>query len=117
MRESNIFDVLDDSDDGTTNSVCSPDQVDTPQPNPALSEVTANTVKDPVAEDLVLQLDNFHIVTPAKINKTRGLKPRPTLDQCIFGRPAEEQENVKAICEVGRAGPSDTAAHEEPEGS
>ncbi|KAB5585910.1 hypothetical protein GE09DRAFT_43987 [Coniochaeta sp. 2T2.1] len=108
IRESTIFDVLDDSDDGTTNSVCSPIQVDTPEPNPALGEVTANTVNDPAAEDLALQLDNFHIVTPAKINKTRGLKPRPTLDQSIFGRPAEEQENTKALFEGGRGSPSDT---------
>lgn len=108
-RDLNIFDVLDDCDD-TSNS--SPIAIDSQQPGPSvLSEVAANNCHGASRfspDDLALQLEDFHIVTPAKINKTRGLRPRPTIDQSTFDFPAEEQENSKLVSGSGGAKPQDT---------
>ncbi|OIW27514.1 hypothetical protein CONLIGDRAFT_435264 [Coniochaeta ligniaria NRRL 30616] len=110
----NIFDVLDDCDD-TANS--SPIAIVSQQPAPVLSEIAANNGLCRVSpDDLALQLEDFHIVTPAKINKTRGLKPRPTIDQSTFDFPTEEQENSKLVREGGGPAPSETAP-EAPEES
>lgn len=112
----NIFDVLDESDD-TTNS--SPISIFCHKPPPALSEVEGNSCHGPSrlsADDLAFQLENLHLATPVKINKTRGLRPRPTIGLSTFDFPAEEQENSDLVSEGGGAAPSDTAS-EASEGS
>jgi hypothetical protein len=112
----NIFDVLDDSDDATNSPATA---IVSQQPAPALREVAGNNshgISRISPDDLALQLEDFHIVTPAKINKTRGLKPRPIIDQSTFDFPAEEQENSQLVSQGGGAVPSDTAP-EASEGS
>lgn len=117
----NIYDVLDDSDDATDSPASSANGPVELQEHSALSEVPANEVHGVSRvspDDLALQLETFHIVTPTKINKTRGLRPRPTIDFSIFDHPAEDQENSKAPGECGGTKASDAVdvAHEVPGG-
>lgn len=113
----NIFDVLDESDD-TTNS--SPISIVCHKPPTALSEVEGNSIHGHSRispDDLAFQLENLHLATPVKINKTRGLRPRPTIGLSTFDFPAEEQENSDLVSEGGGAVPSDTASEAAEVGS
>lgn len=114
----NIFDSLFDDSDDAADSVTSPTLDVSEQTKHALSQVTGNqAVLDLSPDDLASQLEALHIVTPARINKTRGLKPRPTIDQSTFDCPSEEQENSsKALHDAEGGAPADTAP-EAPEGS
>ena len=118
----NIFDALDDSDDGTNSPASRPSStVSEEQQHPVLGEVRANkaqAVHRASPDDIALQLETFHIVTPTKANKTRGLKPRPTIDFSTFDLPAEEQENPETIDETVGTNVSDAVdvAPSAPEG-
>lgn len=116
VEDFNIYDIQDDSDEAT-DSVLSASSDVSQQTKPVLTEATGNhSVSDPSPDDLASQFEDLHIGTPAKINKTRGLKPRPIIDQSTFDCPAEEQENGKSLHRTeGEAGAA--AAPEAPKGS
>lgn len=113
----NIFDIQDDSDDAT-DSVFSPISDVSQRTKPVLIEAAGNHgVSQPSPDDLASQLEDLHIVTPARINKTRGLKPRPTIDESTFDCPAEEQENSKLLHRTGGEAFAATAPEAPEEGS
>ena len=91
--------LVEDSDDAAV-SVTSPAPQVSSQNQPVLSEIDGNNVVSrPCLDDpdkLASQLENFHIVTPGKVNKTRGLKPRPTIDLSTFECPTRDQEDQES---------------------
>jgi hypothetical protein len=99
LGDFNIFDILDDSEDGAASKASTPIAPTLQQQqHSVLSEVAVNEVHGVARtspDDLALQLETFHIQTPARINKTRGLKPRPTIDSSTFDFPAQEQDNTE----------------------
>ncbi|KAJ9165003.1 hypothetical protein NKR19_g756 [Coniochaeta hoffmannii] len=97
-EHSDDYGIVEDTGDAAA-SVTSPAPQVSSQKQPALNETDGNNIvsrpfpDDP--DDLAAQLENFHIVTPGKINKTRGLKPRPTIDLSTFACPSEDPESSK----------------------
>jgi hypothetical protein len=106
------FSIIEDIDDAALPVTSSSWKVST-QTQPVLGEVTGNSgVPRPSADDLATQLEDFHIVTPGRVNKARGLKPRPTIDLTTFNCPSGGQENWVVPQNAGDDNPAETA----PEG-